>query len=528
MNLTIHCHQTSQRSVLADKATTFGLNPTLGNDEFSFTIVSGAVKQSEFLDLPEFKSGDAVVFGLETTKSPLGCYSNHVLSDSTTHGRLRFQKKKTETTNDDQIKQPQTSHEIYMYQRKLNKIANREDREFNRHLSQWNHRTQTQTQTQTVSAKANKTKSVSIPRAVSYGRTATSLGTYYNFPPQQGTTKPVIAIISLGGTYLTADLNYYWRTVCGLTVVPTVSYVAVDGVPNRPNQKIVSGDGSDENTLDIEIAGALCPTANIIVYFGVNSFQGFYNVISAAINDTVNKPNIISISWGAPEVYFSTAQLNAYNALFASAIAKKITITAASGDNGSDDGVGDGKVHCDFPCSSPNVVACGGTSLKTATESVWSWTKLSQCGTGGGLSSLFLQPAYQTGVVTYPTATVTALKGKRGVPDLALNGDPASGWTIYFNGKLNVSAFGGTSCVAPAMAGLLGLMNLVYPVSFNDSVYKLASNRTCFKDIISGTNSSTKDMKSYVATTGYDFCSGLGSLNGVNLLAQLALTSQRR
>ena len=132
-------------------------------------------------------------------------------------------------------------------------------------------------------------------------------------------------------TYLTTDLTYYWQTVVGMTKIPTVTYVDVDGVTNAPNQKIRSGDGSDENTLDIEIAGGLCPTSKI-AYFGPNTEKGFYDTINYAIHDTVHNPAIISVSWGAPELDFTaTPTLLAYDQIFALA---KQTICVATGDSG--------------------------------------------------------------------------------------------------------------------------------------------------------------------------------------------------
>ena len=43
---------------------------------------------------------------------------------------------------------------------------------------------------------------------------------YYNFPTQQNSdVKPKIGIISFGGSYFTADLDYYWRNILKLNVI---------------------------------------------------------------------------------------------------------------------------------------------------------------------------------------------------------------------------------------------------------------------------------------------------------------------
>jgi kumamolisin len=347
-----------------------------------------------------------------------------------------------------------------------------------------------------------------------YGNTASVLSRYYNFPPQNGTA-PTIAIISLGGTFLTSDLQYYWQTVLGLSKYPTVKYVDVGGVTNAPNKTITTGDGSEENTLDLEIAGGICPKGKLVIYWGPNTTTGFYNTIQRAIYDTVNKPAIISISWGAPEAYFSpNPTMTAYNQLFALA---SQPICVASGDNGSSDGITDGKVHIDFPSCSPQVVACGGTSIR-ATETTWSWNPSYRWGTGGGVSGFFGRPNYQVGIVAYPSGVPV----RRATPDMALNADPLTGWTIYFNKKLYVSQFGGTSCVSPAMAGLLGLMNLTYRSRFLPNLYNAyKKNKLAFKDIKTGSNNSTKIPNRYNAGTGFDMCTGLGSLNGTTLFNTL-------
>jgi kumamolisin len=380
----------------------------------------------------------------------------------------------------------------------------------------------------TIEPLASKDLGLTANTVTNYGHTAKALSTYYNFPAQQGIA-PTIGIISLGGTYLTTDLDYYWRTVQGQTTVPTVTYINVDGSTNQPNQQFFANDGTDENTLDIEILGGICQSAKIVVYFGPNTFLGFYDAINTAIHDTVNGPSIISISWGAPEVYYSIQQMAAYDQIFKTGINLGKTITVATGDNGSTDGITDNKPHVDFPSSSPHVVACGGTSLLKLPEAVWSWSKQYQWGTGGGISAYFVEPSYQKGIVKYlakSKPSITSLNGHRALPDIALNADPLSGWTIYSNGNLYINQFGGTSCVAPAIAGLLGLMNLNYTNGFNTNlytVYKGANKTKCFNDIVAGSNDNVNRSTGllYNATTNYDCCTGLGTVNGANLYTYL-------
>lgn len=365
---------------------------------------------------------------------------------------------------------------------------------------------------------------LNIKSIVNYGRTASFMGQYYKYPVQNG-TPPTIAIISLGGTYLSRDLSYYWTQIEKLPKYPTVTYVNVDRTTNAPNQVIHPDDGSEENTLDIEISGSLCPGSKIVVYFGPNSLQGFYDTISAAIHDSVHKPSIISISWGAPESDFGSTDMIAYDQLLSIGNQRGISITVASGDNGSNDGVSDGYPHCDFPSSSPHAISCGGTSLGVTSETTWSWNPTYSWGTGGGISAQFLKPLFQTGILNYPTNTlpsISLLIGNRGIPDVSLNADPLTGWTIYFNGQVYINSFGGTSCVAPAVAGLLGLMNLKYPTNFCTTLYSVYSDKIAFKDIVSGTNDNIPgSVNIYNAGVNYDLCTGLGAINGTGLLLAL-------
>ena len=359
-------------------------------------------------------------------------------------------------------------------------------------------------------------KAKAVVGAGSNGNTALVLANYYNFPSQAPGTKPVIAVISLGGGIQTSDLEYYWKTVQGLTTIPTVIPISVDGATSS-----FTGSGPDtENTLDVEISGSMCPNSTILFFSAPNTDTGFYDAINSAIagvmvNGALMVPNVISISWGMSESGYTSSMANSFDALFSIANSKGINTFVAAGDSGSSDGVSGSSPHVDFPGSSPNVVCCGGTSLSGATETAWSWSDTYQWGTGGGISSLFKAPAYQTPVVSYPVTnpSTTSLKGNRCVPDVSLNADPVSGWTIFFDSQVLLNGVGGTSCVAPAMAGLIASMGLTFPGSFNSVLYAVYRNATqkglCFKDITSGSNDSISGTNGiWNCGAGFDFVTG--------------------
>jgi kumamolisin len=332
----------------------------------------------------------------------------------------------------------------------------------------------------------------------------------YNFPTNKGVNQ-TIALIELGGGFSNSDLTTYWQQLS----LPAVSVTAigVDGATNSPTGDPDSADG--EVTLDIEVAGAVAPAARIAVYFAPNTEQGFYDGISAAIHDKARKPSVISISWGMPEDRWTPQAMNAFNALFNDAAMLGISVCVASGDGGSFDGETDGADHVDFPASSPWVLACGGTSLtlsegQIASETVWNDGSMGGA-TGGGVSEHFSKPSYQA-AVNVPIPVASNPTG-RGVPDVAGNADPETGYVVLIGGQQGV--VGGTSAVAPLWAALIALLNerIGKRVGWlNPKLYGKLAQGKALRDITVGNNGD------YSATVGWDPCTGLGTPNGAAIL----------
>ena len=347
---------------------------------------------------------------------------------------------------------------------------------------------------------------------VSY--TPTTLAGLYDFPQGLDGTGQSIAIIELGGGYKTSDLQTYFSKL-GIPM-PKVSAVSVDGSTKSPSGSLNGPDG--EVMLDIEVAGCIAPKSNIVVYFGPNTDIGFLDAIDAAIHDTVNKPSVISISWGGTESNWTTQSLNAYNQAFQNASALGITVCAAAGDDGSSDGQDDGLAHVDFPASSPYVLACGGTRLdssknKISGEVVWNDMPFGGA-TGGGISDVFDLPQWQTGVKVPPSANSGGRVG-RGVPDVAGDADPITGYDVLVDGKSAV--IGGPSAVAPLYAGLVATMNqgFGHPVGYLNPLLYTKVSDSVFVDITNGNNGA------YKAGTGWDACTGLGRADGTKLFNAL-------
>jgi kumamolisin len=347
--------------------------------------------------------------------------------------------------------------------------------------------------------------------------TPPELAKIYNFPVNAGKDQTV-ALIELGGGYNEADLEAYWKQL-GLNSV-SVTSVSVGGAQNSPQGDPNSADG--EVALDIEVAGAIAPAARIVVYFAANTDQGFLDGINAAIHDQVNKPSVISISWGAAESEWTPQAMNAFNAAFHDAALLGISVCVAAGDNGSSDGETDSRTHVDFPASSPWVLACGGTRLtanKDLRQSETVWNDGTNGGaTGGGVSSHFSKPAYQSAIhVPKPWGTVNPTG--RGVPDVAGVADPDTGYAVIVDGQEGV--VGGTSAVAPLWAALIALCNeqLGKKVGWiHPKLYETVSAHQGFHDITSGNNGT------YKAARGWDCCTGLGTPNGQVILDLLKTT----
>ena len=121
------------------------------------------------------------------------------------------------------------------------------------------------------------------------------------------------------------------------------------------------------------MCGAVAPGAKIVVYFAPFTEQGWVDVLTTAVHDTVHKPTVLSVSWGFAEgepiqgFEWTQQAVRAVNETLQAAAAMGVTVCVASGDDGSNEQIGDGLAHVDFPAASPYVLGCGGTKL-TATD----------------------------------------------------------------------------------------------------------------------------------------------------------------
>ncbi|MBW4050423.1 MAG: S8/S53 family peptidase [Proteobacteria bacterium] len=348
-------------------------------------------------------------------------------------------------------------------------------------------------------------------RAGAAAFTPVQLASLYGFPPGDGKGE-CIALIELGGGYRPRDIQAYFAGL-GLAA-PAVTAVSVDHGANQPTGSPNGPDG--EVMLDIEVAGAIAPAAAIAVYFAPNTDAGFLDAVTAAIHDDVRNPSVISISWGGPESTWTQQALAAMDQAFQAAAAMGITVCVAAGDGGSTDGAGDGNNHVDFPASSPHALACGGTSLQASgttivKEVAWNDGNPASGAGGGGVSAVFALPSWQQGLdITDAQRRRTPL-AMRGVPDVAGDADPQTGYDVLVDGTRAV--IGGTSAVAPLWAGLIARINSLTGRAAGLMSPALYGHSSALRDITQGDNGG------FAASPGWDACTGLGSPDGSRVAA---------
>lgn len=358
---------------------------------------------------------------------------------------------------------------------------------------------------------------VAAPGAVTTSYTPVDLGVVYRFPADADGSAQTIAIIELGGGFDSADLDAYFS---GLAMsVPTVTAVSVDGAHNEPGGDPNGADG--EVLLDIEVAGALAAGARQLVYFAPNTDAGFVDAVSEAAHADP-PPTAMSISWGLSEDSWTEQARTALDQAMADAVSLGVTVTCASGDDGSTDRTTDGKVHVDFPASSPHALACGGTRLDAdpasgavRAETVWN-NGVGNGATGGGISDVFALPPWQRDVGVPAPASA----GGRGVPDVAAVADPETGYRVRVDGSDLV--IGGTSAVAPLWAALVARLaqrtgrrlGHLQPALYAGAL--AGADVPGFRDITEGDNGA------YAAGPGWDPCTGLGVPDGLALFDVLS------
>jgi kumamolisin len=360
------------------------------------------------------------------------------------------------------------------------------------------------------------------------------LGKLYSFPTGTTGNGETVAILSfngaIGDTGETALGGYdpqmvktYFTKVLKMTP-PSITNVIVHGPGNQPGDGSQQTDATGEVLLDVCTAGALAPKAKFFMYFTEFTEQGWVDCLTSVVTATPNPPSVISISYGNPEdgpagdILWTKQAIMKVSEAFKRAALANMTVCCASGDQGSTEELPDHRQHVDFPASSPWVLGCGGTRVIAHGDVITSetvWNDGPDSATGGGVSTLFAVPSYQSGAGVPPSVNPGHRLG-RGVPDVSSLADPQTGVIVAFPDG-TVQPLGGTSAAAPLWAALIACLNegVGKPVGFlNPVLYKSLSSGV-LRDITQGDNGA------YSAKSGWDPCTGFGSPNGERLLTAL-------
>jgi hypothetical protein len=321
----------------------------------------------------------------------------------------------------------------------------------------------------------------------------------------------------------------------------TVTGVSVDGAD--PND----GPEVGEAALDIEMVVGMAPDVNVKVYVGPNNGTGPIDTYRQMVDD--DSAQVISTSWGQCEAEMAPAVLQAESSIFQQAVAQGQTVTAASGDEGSEDcymfpSSSDTRLQVDDPASQPWVTGVGGTTVDALgpapTESVWNTGLFAGTG-GGGNSTTWAMPAWQrgpgvqsvdtkardafTGAQPCPVSAGPGTVSCREVPDVAADADPRTGFAVFCScfGTGGWAKVGGTSMSSPLWAALAALADQGQSVGFlNPTLYQSQCTASAvLNDVTVGNNQPLGSAPSnpphvpsgpyYQATPNYDLATGLGT-----------------
>ncbi len=403
--------------------------------------------------------------------------------------------------------------------------------------------------------------------------------TIYNFNPLQIFTGAKIAIVGRSNINL-QDVTYfhYWTFD---------QAQSAQVILNGPDPGNLGGGEETEAVLDATWAGAVAPTAWLALVVSKSTATTDGVDLSELYIIDSNLSDVMSESFGDCEANFTSSQAAGIASLAQQAAAQGITYVVSAGDSGS--------AGCDNPrtqtlashppsvnvlASTPYTVAVGGTIFNENGQSSKYWSTSNGQGTlesalsyipenawnesctsgqsgcskpniwagGGGASSFFTKPSWQSGVSGIP------LDSARHVPDVSLTAAAHDPYLLCIRGscvpnaqgQISFAGVSGTSASAPAFAGIMALVGqktLVRLGQPNYVLYRLAAaenlsqcngsstsslpaNTCVFNDVTVGNNAvpgetgyGTSSAK-YQAGNGYDQATGLGSVNVTTLINQ--------
>ncbi|HVV75206.1 MAG TPA: IPT/TIG domain-containing protein [Mycobacteriales bacterium] len=356
------------------------------------------------------------------------------------------------------------------------------------------------------------------------GFTPADLRTAYgltSLPADAGTGQTVAVVDAYHDPNALADLNHFDDNY-GLPAESSSTFAVLNQTGGTSvTAPSDTGGWSIEESLDVDAVRAICPNCKILL---VEANSNSYSDLGAAVNAAVAAgADEVSNSYGGREDYAPTS-FTAYNH-------PGVVITASTGDDGwyawdhinlsrysnQSDG------HPEWPATTPDVVAVGGTSLTLNadatrnTEAVWNedgpentqWINYGAYGaSGGGCSGNYTAQAWQSNVDGYST---TGCGGHRLAADVSALADPYTGFDIfdsydYGGGAPGWATYGGTSLASPLVAAMWALAGGAQGVSYPSlSLYGHARAATThLYDVTKGYDAST----GVLAHGGNDWCDG--------------------
>jgi kumamolisin len=337
----------------------------------------------------------------------------------------------------------------------------------------------------------------------------------YGIPLDPVGAQQCVGIIALGGGYLPDDVQQA-ATQAGRPA-PTIVECSVDAATNQYG----GGTPADEEiALDMQVVAGVVPGVKIALYFAQNTTASLAAAVHQAVFDDVNRPSVVSISWGSAEKFWQPGPRDTIGAALADAVRLNVSVVVASGDYLATGGLSDGAAHVFFPSSSPYVLGCGGTELTLqdnaiASEQVWN---ANSTGTGGGISDTFAVPSYQTNAPIPPS--VSTGKSGRGVPDVAAAAAAAPGYSVILGNNRIVKD--GTSAATPLWAALLALANARRTTQLGLVNSHLYANPALFRAVTQGDNRVGNIGYAAAPDLIWNACTGLGAPKGADIIAALA------
>jgi hypothetical protein len=326
------------------------------------------------------------------------------------------------------------------------------------------------------------------PQAAPSGYGPSSLQSAYKLPAGAGSGQRVYIVDAYDDPNAASDLNAY-RSQFGLPACTTANGCFQKLNQNGATSPLPSGNTgwAGEISLDLDMVSAACPSCGITLIEANDASDNLFTAVKEATNLGAK---FVSMSWGGPEAGSESSYDSQY---FKST---GVVFTASTGDNGYAAGV-------IYPATSVDVVATGGTSLNTASNSR-GFTETAWSGAGSGCSSDETKPSWQSGI---------SACSRRATADVSSVSDPNTGVAVYQTyGGSGWAVYGGTSAAAPFIASVYALAGT--PGASDKPPSDPYAHTGNLFDVTSGSNGSCSPAVLCKGGAGWDGPTGLGTPNG--------------